>query len=315
MVQLYPREIYIMKSKVSFCIFAMVACFSANAQDIELDNALRETYVNCVGIDEASHDMKVKAGINTAVTGVGTGLGIGAVATGIAKTKTDREIEEKYNKMIDLAYGASGNKTVLEPEQFMDKLSARLGTNQPVKNQEINRLQNKSKKLGNWRTGLLAGNTATNIAGAAISGTNKVNKTLEEQIDNCKISVKALKNEITRAKFEGVDVSEATQIASACDGFEYIDLSKIDNRAKGAMTSSIVGAGTGVVGTITSALANSNRIRNQDSSKEKNLNTSANIFAAGSTVASATATAFNAAQIKAIKNVAEIATKCTEVLK
>lgn len=308
-----------MQKITAFLILSTLSCFCANAQDTGLDNALRETYMNCVGIDEALHDMKVKAGITTAVTGVGTGLGIGAVATGIAKTKTDREIEEKYNKMTNLAYGASGNTTVLEPEQFMDKLSARLGNHQNVKDQEIERLENKSKRLGNWRTGLLVGNTATNIAGATISGTNKVNKTLEEQIDNCKSSIKLLKNEITRAKFEGKDVSEATQIESACGGFEYIDLSKIDNRAKGSMTSSIVGAGTGVVGTITSALANSNRIRDnntlQGQKTEKGLNTSANIFAVGSTVASATATAFNAAQIKAIKDIAEIATKCTRVLK
>ena len=74
-----------MKSKVSFCILAMITCFGANAQDIELDNALRETYVNCVGIDDALHDMKVKAGINTAVTGVGTVAGGAALIVGIKK--------------------------------------------------------------------------------------------------------------------------------------------------------------------------------------------------------------------------------------
>ena len=85
------------------------------------------------------------------------------------------------------------------------------------------------------------------------------------------------------------------------------------------MASSIVGAGTGVVGTITSALANSDKIRNDDSErgqqKEKNLNTSANVLAVGSTVASATATVFNATQIKAIKDVAKVASQCSEVLK
>ena len=315
-----------MKSKVSFCILAVVACFSANAQDVELDNALRETYMNCVGIDDALHDMKVKAGINTAVTGVGTGLGIGAVATGIAKAKTDSILQQKFAELKDLAYSAHGEYEEADKEKFKEHARQRLfsskdGVNSisEAQDKEIKELDKKSKKLGNWRTGLLAGNTATNIAGAAISGTNKVNKTLEEQIDNCKSSVKNLKKEITRAKFDGVDVSEAKEIADVCGEFEYVDSSKINTRATGGMTSSIVGASTGVVGTITSALANSNRIRNDDSEsgqkKEKTLNTSANVLAAGATVASATATVFNAAQIKAIKDVAEIASKCTGVLK
>lgn len=309
-----------MQKITAFLILNALCCFCANAQDMTLDNALRETYINCVGIDEALHDMKVKAGINTAVTGVGTGLGIGAVATGIAKAKVDDTLQQKFAELKDLAYSANGQYEEASKEQFKNHARIRLSRGGVIsisggQDKELKELTAKSKKLGNWRTGLLASNTATNIAGAAISGTNKVNQTLEEHINNCKISVKALKNEITRAKFEGMDVSEATKIASACDGFEYIDLSKINNRAKASMTSSIVGAGTGVVGTITSALANSNRIRNQDSSKEKNLNTSANVLAVGSTVASATATAFNAAQIKAIKDVAQIASICTEVLK
>jgi len=315
-----------MQKITAFFVLSALSCFCANAQDTALDNALRETYINCVGIDEALHDMKVKAGISTAVTGVGTGLGVGAVATGIAKAKIDETLQQKFDKLKDLSYTAYGEHEEADKESFKKRAKQRLYSSTgdkksiPVnEDQGTKELTAKSKNLGNWRTGLMVGNTATNIAGAAISGTNKINKNLEEQINNCKSSVKDLKNTITRAKFEGADVSEAIQIASVCGEFEYIDLSKIDNRAKGAMTSSIVGAGTGVVGTITSALANSNRVRDNDSPQgqktEKNLNTSANIFAAGSTVASATATVFNAAQIKAIKDVAEIASKCTGVLK
>ena len=88
------------------------------------------------------------------------------------------------------------------------------------------------------------------------------------------------------------------------DEYNYVDISKITNRAKGAMISSIVGATTGAVGTVTSAMANSNKIRNDNTdsgkNKEKNLNT---------------ATVFNATQISAIKKVASVAEKCTGVLK
>lgn len=308
-----------MRKQILFCILGFTTCFGAYAQDVELDNALRETYMNCVGIDDALHDMKVKAGINTAVTGVGTGLGIGAVATGTAKAKVDANIEQKYKTMENWTYGASAHTQVASGEDWLNEFKISLNYKNNQQDPEIIRLTQKSKKLGNWRTGLLVGNTATNIAGATLAGTNKVEKSLEEQIDNCKSSVKNLKKEITRAKFDGMDVSEAKEIADICGEFEYVDSSKINTRATGGMTSSIVGASTGVVGTITSALANSNRIRNDDSEsgqkKEKTLNTSANVLAAGATVASATATVFNAAQIKAIKDIAQVASACTGVLK
>ena len=323
-----------MKKALCFILLGM-ACFDATAENSGIESALRDTYTNCIGIDDALHDMKVKAGINTAVTGVGTGLGIGATATGIAKAHVDATIEQKFDDLKNLTYTAVGQPTEATPEEFLATVQDLISTmfftaansnSSEKKNSnteeiaqlanDIKQLNTKSKKLGNWRTGLLAGNTATNIAGAAIAGTNKVNKSLEKQIDDCKNSVKNLKLAISQAKFNGEDVSEAMQIESACSGFEYIDISKINNRATGSMASSIVGAGTGTVGTIVSAAANSDNVRNDtDRAKEKNLNTAANVLSAGSTIASATATIFNATQIKAIKEIAEVASKCTEVLR
>ena len=307
--------------------FLLVAiCFNAMADDFGVDSALRATYENCVGIDEALHDMKVLAGINTAVSGVGTGLGIGATAVGIAKKNVDAEIEEKFKTMEALCYSASGETEIASEEEFIESYDNTLRAKVQVNNddikkldtaeaEEIRRLNEKSKKLGNWRTGLLAGNTATNVAGAVISGTNKVKQPLQEQIQNCISVVKSLSAAIMQAKISGEDVSEATQIESACKEFEYVDVSKINDRATGGMVSSIVGSGTGLAGTIVSALANSDKVRAEDNNKEKNLNTAANVLAAGSTVASATATVFNASQIKAIKDVARVAEQCTEVLK
>ena len=114
-------------------------------------------------------------------------------------------------------------------------------------------------------------------------------------------------------------MSEARDILALCDEYNYVDISKITNRAKGAMISSIVGATTGAVGTVTSAMANSNKIRNDNTdsgkNKEKNLNTAANVLSGATAAASATATVFNATQISAIKKVASVAEKCTGVLK
>lgn len=282
-----------MRKQILFCILGFTTCFGAYAQDAELDNALRETYANCVGIDEALHDMKVKAGINTAVTGVGTVAGVAALIVGIKKAHLMDKLPSIEDKYLDQF-----------PQQTSDDLNI-------TKNPNFKpNLKSKRKKLGNWRTGLLAVNTTTNVAGAAIAGTNKIKKTLEEQIDNCKSSVKNLKNAATRAKFNGEDVTEATEIVSACSEFEYIDIKKINNRAKGAEISSIIGAGTGVAGTITSAVANKS-----SDEKEKKLDTASNVLAGGATVATGTATVFNATQIAQIKKVVDIAQKCEGLLK
>lgn len=312
-----------MKKTVLAFLLAVI-CFNAMADDFAMDAALRATYENCVGIDESLHDMKVLAGINTAVSGVGTGLGIGATAVGIAKKNVDAEIEQKFKTLEALCYSASGETELATEEEFLEAYGDALRAKTAVNNddikksdaaEEIRELTEKSKKLGNWRTGLLAGNTATNVAGAVISGTNKVKQPLHEQIQNCISAVRNLSTAIMQAKINGEDVSEAVQIESACKEFEYVDVSKINDMATGGMVSSIVGSGTGVAGTIASALANSDKVRAEDNNKEKNLNTAANVLAAGSTVASATATVFNASQIKAIKDVARVAENCTEVLK
>jgi hypothetical protein len=290
-----------------------------------LEDALRATYVSCVGIDDELADLKKMAGINTAITAVGTAAGAGAVVTGLVKMKTDRKAEEleKMLQEIDEMHKSSGsNLTAEEYEVFLSQFNAAYNTDMEDKEtlqEELDKTVKKSKNLGNWRTGLLAGSTVTNIAGAIIAGGNKVDGDLNAQIENCKASVKNLRNAMMQARINGIDITEAQAIADACGEFEYADISKINTKAKGAMISSTVGAVTGVGGTVTSAIANTDKTRNDNSDagkkKEKNLNTAANVLAGATTLASATATVFNATQISAIKKVASVAEKCTGVLK
>lgn len=307
----------------------VLACFWPGvvyADILPLDDALRATYTACVGIDDALADLKTMAGINTAITSVGTAAGVGATVTGLVKSSKDKQIEqlemERLKKIVD-----SGINNKVSNGNVEDNLLALQNYYEIHKNDtpvsdidtEIDKLTEQSKKLGNWRTGLLAGSTATNIAGAAISGTNKVSVGLKEQIDTCIKAVDDLQQSIMQARLNGEDITEAQSIVDACGEYKYVDVSKIDNRAKGAMISSVVGAATGLAGTITSATANSNKIRDAQGDaaqqKEKNLNTAANVLSGVTTAASATATVFNATQISAIKKVAEVAEKCTGVLK
>lgn len=311
----------ILGGKYKFLLFLYVLPAIAKADVLPLDDALRATYMACVGIDESLSDLKTMAGINTAVTAVGTGLGAGATVVGIVKANKDAKARKKYDDYINQrplqVYDADEYTAFFEEwkkSEWSDGMN------------EYNKLREESKTLGNWRTGLMAGNTVTNVAGAIIAGNNKVDEDLQTQIDNCKLSVKNLRESIILAKFNDEDVSEANRIVEACREYDFIDISPINDRAKGAMISSVVGATTGLAGTVTSAVANSENVRKDEETKqgkktnadwdtEKNWNTAANILAGTSTVASGVATVFNATQISAIKKVAAVAEKCTGVLK
>lgn len=58
------------------------------ANALSLDDALRATYTACIGIDDELSDLKKMAGINTAITAVGTAAGAGATITGVVQTYT-----------------------------------------------------------------------------------------------------------------------------------------------------------------------------------------------------------------------------------
>ena len=306
-----------------FCCLSLYVPF-AHADVLPLDDALRATYTACVGIDDELADLKKMAGINTTVTGVGTGLGVGATVVGIVKASKDAEAEEleKLIKELHELEDGKAEPTDAEVQSFLREFETSYDSainDITTAQAKLDDLNKQSKKLGHWRTGLMAGNTATNVAGAIIAGNNKVDDDLQTQIDNCKLAVKNLRDSIMQAKFNGEDVSEANTIADACKEFDYVDISPINKRAKGAMISSVVGATTGLAGTVTSAVANTDSTRNDNTDtgkqKEKNLNTASNVLAGAATVASATATVFNATQISAIKKVAAVAEKCTGVLK
>lgn len=306
--------------------FFMLFPFVASADVLPLYDALRATYTACVGIDDELAGLKKMAGINTAVTGVGTAAGAGATVTGIVKSQKDKEISEieiKLEKLreIETENPQTGNETTDFDVFYREFENSYTNIAQQLKDyqSEIDKLTQQSKKLGNWRTGLLAGSTVTNIAGATIAGTNKVSVGLREQINTCISAVDSLQQSMMQARMNGEDITEAQSIVDACGEYKYVDVSKIDNRAKGSMISSIVGATTGLSGTVVSASANTQKTRNDNTGsgrqREKNLNTASNVLSGVTTAASATATVFNATQISAIKQVAEVAAKCTGVLK
>ena len=297
----------------------MVGVAHANT---DLTAAIENVRTTCGNISAELSDMKKMAGITTAVTGVGTVAGGVALGTGLAKANVDKEIEELESQIARLK--AERGDVPIEHLQIEDEALFKRQVNEFIayyqaKEQEISVAEQKSKNLGNWRTGTLAATTATNIAGAVMSGTNRVKGDLKQQIDECLMSVKTLSNVRMQARIDGsatdADLAHAENIIRACDAWTTVDITSINNRSKGATVSSGIGAGLGLAGTITSASANSKDVRDGDSDKEKNLNTAANVLAGGTTAANLSATIFNATQINAIKHAATVADECEGALR
>lgn len=304
---------------------AILICFSMSAYASELSDAITNVHDACRGISEEMYDMKKLAGINTAITGLGTVSGGVAFGTGIAKSNVDKQAEELGKSISDNELNDAKEITTKEElygvladlfEETETPEGISLASSLRRKQQE---LLEKSKKLGNWRTGTMAGATVANIAGTVISGNNRIKGDLQSRINECIAATKTLAMVRMQAYINGdanaVELKRAEEIETACSGWETVDLSKINTKARGATISSAIGASTGVAGTITSGVANSQSVRDGDAQKEKNLNTVSNVLAGATTATSLTATVFNATQISAIKKAAAVADECEKVLK
>lgn len=325
MVFLLPR-----REIVRACLFVILSLWTCMAHaNPELVAAIENVRNTCGGISAELSDLKKMAGINTAVTAAGTVAGGVALGTGIAKANVDKEAEKLEAELARLRELAlDQNVLALKPINIDWSAVAKTmnnGKSEEIaeKEKQLEQLTDKSKKLGNWRTGSMAVGTVANIAGAVIAGNNRVKGDLKSQIDECLISVKTLSNVRMQARVSGnaseADLARAENIVRACEEWSMVDISSINKKASGAAISSGVGAGLGLAGTVTSAMANTDSTRNDNSesgkSKEKNLNMASNILAGGTTVASGVATVFNATQIGAIKRAVTVADKCEEALK
>lgn len=289
-----------------------------------LSAAIENVRTACGNISAELTDMKKMAGIATAVTGVGTVAGGVALGTGLAKTNVDKEIADLEQQLAKLDATRNLEPITISATNLQNELNQYQTSIQTLSKSELQKqkseAEQKSKNLGNIRTGTLATATATNIAGAIMSGTNRVKGDLKSQIDECLASVKTLSNVRMQARISNTatesDLARAENIIRACDAWTTVDVSSIDNRSTGATVSSGIGAGLGLAGTITSASANSDDVRKgDDAQREKNLNTAANVLAGGTTAAGLSATIFNATQISAIKRAATVADECEGALK
>jgi hypothetical protein len=224
--------------KKAFVILVLLAANPSFAGDpTDFDSALADVRQSCSGISEKITRMKIMAGINTAVTGVGTAAGIGATAVGFVKQAKDKQIGNLEELVESIKQAEQDNPEGDADEEQITRFAKDFEEylkNPDKVESEIEKLTKESIALGNWRTGLLAGNTATNAAGAIIAGNNQVDEDLETVIKGCKFAAANLRVTAMQAKLDGEPdaqkLAKADGIISNCEKWNAVDLSKINIR-------------------------------------------------------------------------------------
>ncbi len=275
-----------------------------NEQLIYLKSSISNVKSKCLGIKK---DLDLIFGLTTATTivsGVGTLVAGGALATGLSKEKIDKELENLQNY------------TSVELFNFIDT----------YQNQRKEELEKKSKTLGNIRTGLLAGATATSIASTGTSIGATINaKKLAKKMEECNNSIEQLKiaqKSMEEIKDKNNDLTnhftKAGKILTFCTGYNKKNINTLKTKMTASSIISGIGSATSITGTITSAFANSEKIRNGSGEKEKkkenNLNLVSNIMAGITTGTSLSTTAISATAITDAKKDSDMAEKCEKVL-
>ncbi len=314
--------------KLSFVLLALLVCPSY-ATVYDLDFAINNVRNACSGINSKMDHLKLMAGINTGISAAGTVTGAVALGTGIAKAKKDAKIVDIKKALLKKLSSAEETKQTTKQDvvAFQAEVEKKYAEyeknakNDATRKKEVDKvgkLEQESKTLGNVRTGMLAANTATSVAGAVISSQNKVNGSIKEAIDNCISATDDLRDSMMQARMDGRDTVVAKRIVDACSEYKFADLSKINKLATGSTVTSSIGAVAGGVGMITSISANTDSTRNDNSkdgkAKEKNLNTASNVLSGVTTATSAVSTVLNGVQIATIKKVVSISEKCEKEL-
>lgn len=297
-------------------------CFASENEANLIQRA--ELYYNttktvCSNISDSISQISGVAKANTAISAVGTATGAGALTVGLVKTEVDSRIQDLTEQLCDLGACDSNSIQNMSDEQV---LQAATTISEISKiSEEIKTKEKQSKTLGDWRTGLIAGNVATNIATAIIAGVNKDKSDLIQQIQACNESVKQTNNIYQELKKAGVNpivnpiVNKLDSIVTRCVNLSIEDIEEIEKKMTAVMGTSIAGAAIGTAGVTVSASANSATIRNGDENKEKTLNTTANVLSGVGAATSVVGLGLSASMINTAKDMIKQSERCEEVLK
>ena len=311
-----------------FVILVMPAMAAETNEDVirrGAEQIFEATRIACSGISDEIARVANISKANTAVTAVGTVAAGGALVAGVKKSQEEEEIEKLIDKICQAGGCTADGVSAMSNETFFNNVL------QPMA--EIIELQErikKSKQLGNWRTGLMAGTIGTNLASAIMSGLNINQSDLVQHISACNEMIKSIPDIEMQLKKAGINpneypiVKQLSSVNTWCNQIDTKDIEKIEKRMKGVMGTSIAGTAIGVVGVGTSAAANSDKYMDQDNKmklseedkkKEHALNTTANIMAGANVATGAVETGLNISLITLTKRLVESAGRCENIFK
>lgn len=302
---------------------AALTITAARADDMDRIAQLTQLYNAtssvCGGIsDQLQHLKNVTTG-NAVVSGVGTVAAGGALYAGLSKTQVDKEIERLQQQICDAGGCTEEGVAAMSDADFFEHVLTPMSQMAELM-QQLQDAEKKSVRLGNWRTGLMAGATATNITSAILSGVTRDQSELIQQIIACNNAIDAVEHTSVSGlnPIENPIVQKLENIKTWCKDMDAKEIEKFETQQTVVMGTSIAGAVTGVAGTATSAAANTNKIRNDNTEhgrkKEKNLNTTANVMAGATTVLSGVSTGFNIASLSKINKIIKQAKLCEQAL-
>ncbi len=295
---------------------------------VEINNAssalsqkIEEVRSECSGIKSNIDTIFGLTVATTVSSGLGTAAAGGALAVGLVKSSTDKKIEEN-NELLEAFKKASASGKEEDIASFESKIDE---INELITDGTQEKLNKKSKTLGNVRTGLMAGATVTSAVstGTSVGAVMNASK-LAEKMSSCNKKLSELqiaKNTlvaILEDEQEPAVVATAQNILSVCTGFDEDNIKTLKTRMTASAVVSGIGTATAGAGTVTSLMANKDSVRNDDSEagkkKEKKLNIASNILAGVTMGTSATSTVLSATSISKAKKDSEMAEKCERAL-
>lgn len=314
------RQYALLKIKLFFVAGLVCTGAMAHADVIQdAQEALQVAGEICSGISEEIEEVSGSAKINTAVTSVGTVAGGAGVAVGLSKSKVDKEIAELEKQICDAGGCDAASVEKMSGADFFHKVMMPMA--EVARRKE---LQEKSKKLGNWRTGLLAGASVTHVASVVMSRINTSQSDLVQHVTACNSAIEYLTDVYQKMSNAGINPYEypirntVRDAIDACQVVNIEDIEKIEKRERWVFGSSAMGGAAAIAGTATSASANSAKVRqatgDKAEKKERNLNVATNVLAGVSTVGSGVATGFNISLLTLTNKLIKSAQLCEETL-
>lgn len=314
-----------MYKKILASLFCLIPAVSYGD---DLITKAQSTYdavrIVCSGISDEISRVSNVSKVNTAVTGTGTVAAGGALIAGANKSSVEKEIDELVAQICNVGGCDPDGVAAMTDEEFWQNVI--------IPMEQIAELQERlerSKKLGNWRTGLMVGTVGANVASAILAGVNKDQSELVQHIQACNETVKSARDMYKQLKQAGINPMDNSigrklaDIDDRCANINISDIEKIEKRMTGVMGTSIAGAVVGAAGVATSASANSDKymdvhnrreMTEQDRKKKDNLNKAANVMAGANVVTGAIETGLNISLINLTKKLIAQAEQCEEAI-